>query len=116
MPLTSRTRQSIVGSHATATVDPSFLAAIAAAGILNCAVYTARQLARINQTDRAISALSNTIDMGYLCATAISRDPWFASLRPSPRYTELMRKAELRRSESHAAFLAAGGDQVISVT
>jgi hypothetical protein len=77
--------------------------------------YTARQLARINQTDRAISALSNTIDMGYLCATAISRDPWFASLRPSPRYTELMRKAELRRSESHVAFLAAGGDQVISV-
>ena len=48
-------------------------------------------------------------------ATAISRDPWFASLRPSPRYTELMRKAELRRSESHVAFLAAGGDQVISV-
>jgi tetratricopeptide (TPR) repeat protein len=77
--------------------------------------YTARQLARINQTERAISALSNTIDMGYLCATAISRDPWFASLRPSPRYTELMRKAELRRSESHVAFLAAGGDQVISV-
>jgi serine/threonine protein kinase/tetratricopeptide (TPR) repeat protein len=77
--------------------------------------YTARQLARINQTDRAISALSNAIDMGYLCANAISRDPWFASLRPSPRYTELMRKAELRRSESHVAFLAAGGDQVISV-
>jgi hypothetical protein len=76
--------------------------------------YTARQLARINQTDRAISALSNTIDMGYLCASAISRDPWFASLRPSPRYTELMRKAERRRSESHVAFLAAGGDQVIS--
>jgi eukaryotic-like serine/threonine-protein kinase len=77
--------------------------------------YSARHLARINQTDQAISALSNTIDMGYLCATAISRDPWFTSLRSSPRYAELMRKAELRRSESHAAFLAAGGEQVISV-
>ena len=77
--------------------------------------YTARHLAAINQTDRAISALSNVIDKGYLCATAISRDPWFASLQPSPRFAELMRKAELRRSESHAAFLAAGGQQVISV-
>lgn len=37
MPLTSRIRQSIVGSHGSATVDPSFLAAIAAAGILHCA-------------------------------------------------------------------------------
>jgi eukaryotic-like serine/threonine-protein kinase len=77
--------------------------------------YTARHLAAINQTDRAISALSNAIDKGYLCATAISRDPWFASLRPSHRFAELMRKAELRRSESHAAFLAAGGEQVISL-
>ena len=77
--------------------------------------YTARHLAAINQTDRAISALSNAIDKGYLCATAISRDPWFASLQHSPRFAELMRKAELRRSESHAAFLAAGGEQVISV-
>ena len=77
--------------------------------------YSARHLARINQTDRAISALSNTIDMGYLCATAISRDPWFASLRSSLRYAELMYKAKQRRSETHAAFLAAGGEQVISV-
>jgi eukaryotic-like serine/threonine-protein kinase len=77
--------------------------------------YSARHLARINQIDLAISALSNTIDMGYLCATAISRDPWFASLRSSPHYTELMRKAELRRSQSHAAFLAAGGEEVISI-
>jgi serine/threonine protein kinase len=77
--------------------------------------YSARHLAAINQTDRAISALSNTIDMGYLCASAMRRDPWFASLRSRPRFAELMRKAELRRSESHSAFLAAGGEQVISV-
>ena len=36
VPLTLRIRQSIVGSHATATVGPSFLAAIAAAGFLHC--------------------------------------------------------------------------------
>jgi hypothetical protein len=35
MLLTSRIRQSIVGSHATATVGPSFLAAIATAGLLD---------------------------------------------------------------------------------
>jgi hypothetical protein len=36
VPLTSRVRQSIVGSHATATVGPRFLAAIIAGGSLHC--------------------------------------------------------------------------------
>jgi hypothetical protein len=77
--------------------------------------YAARHLARINETGRAISALSSAIDRGFLCASAISRDPWFASLRSSPLYVDLMKEAERRRSETHAAFLAAGGEQVISI-
>jgi hypothetical protein len=78
--------------------------------------YSARHLARINETDRAISALSTAIDRGFLCASAISRDPWLAPLRSLPRYIELMKEAERRRSKTHAAFLAAGGEQVISVS
>ena len=75
--------------------------------------YAARHLARINEIDRAISALSTAIDRGFLCVSAISRDPWFAPLRSSPRYVELIQGAERRRIETHAAFLAAGGEQVI---
>jgi hypothetical protein len=60
--------------------------------------------------------LSRMIDRGFLCATAISRDPWFASLRSSPHFVELMPTAETQRSKVHAAFLAAGGEQLISIT
>ena len=77
--------------------------------------YSARHLARMNQTGQAISALSAAIERGFLCTSAISRDPWFASLCAVPRFVELMREAERRRKETHAAFLAAGGEQVISV-
>lgn len=77
--------------------------------------YMARHLARINEQERAITLLSSVIDGGFLCATAISRDPWFASLRLSPHYVELMRNAELQRCKVHAAFLAAGGEQLIGV-
>ena len=77
--------------------------------------YSARHLARMNEAERAISALSSAIDRGFLCVSAISRDPWFATLRSVPRFVELMREAERRRRETHAAFLAAGGEQVISV-
>jgi hypothetical protein len=77
--------------------------------------YSALHLARINETDRAISALSAAINRGFLCTSAISRDPWFESLRRCHQYLELVRDLERRCSETHAAFLAAGGEQVIGV-
>ncbi len=77
--------------------------------------YAARQLARIGQTERAIAALSAAVDRGFLCMSTIARDAWFAPLRSHPRYAGLIQAAEHRRCETHAAFLAAGGVQVISV-
>jgi serine/threonine protein kinase len=77
--------------------------------------YAARQLARIGQNERAIAALSMTFDRGFLCTSTVARDEWFSPLRSDPRYAGLIQAAELRRCETHAAFLAAGGVQVISV-
>ena len=78
--------------------------------------YMARHLARINERKRAITILSSVLDRGFLWATAIARDPWFSSLRASVRYVDLLRKAEQKRDEVHAAFLAAGGEQLLTVT
>jgi eukaryotic-like serine/threonine-protein kinase len=96
-------RSAIVTGEAAVRRDPEIL------------FYAARHLARIHETDRAISALSNAIDRGFLCASAMSRDPWFEPLRSCARYVELVQEAERRRGEMHAAFLAAGGEQVISI-
>ena len=78
--------------------------------------YMARHLARINERERAITILSSVLDCGFLWATAIARDPWFSSLRASVRYVDLLRKAEQKHDEVHAAFLAAGGEQLLTVT
>jgi serine/threonine protein kinase len=77
--------------------------------------YAGRQLARIDESESALSLLSKGMDRGFLCASAITSDPWFASMRSGPRYAALIQDAEQRRSEAHAAFLAAGGAQVISI-
>jgi hypothetical protein len=77
--------------------------------------YSARQLAQINQPERAIAALSAAMDRGFLCTSTITGDSWSASMRSGPHYAALMREAERRRIETHAAFLAAGGGQVISI-
>ncbi len=77
--------------------------------------YMARHLARINERERAITILSSALDRGFLWATAITRDPWFSSLRASVPYVDLIRNAEQKRDEVHAAFLAAGGGQLLTV-
>ncbi len=77
--------------------------------------YSGRQLALIGESERALGVLSAVIDKGLLCGSAVSRDPAFASLRSSPAYPDLARRAEARRAQSHAAFLEAGGPQVLNL-
>ena len=75
--------------------------------------YLARHLARIDQRERAIAILCKVMDGGFLCASSLARDPWLASLREAPGFGELAQKAERRRLEIHAAFLNAGGEQLL---
>ena len=77
--------------------------------------YSARQLARIRQTDRAMAALSSAIGKGFLFASTMSRDPWFEALRGCSAYDALLDETKRRRTETHAAFLRAGGHEVISI-
>jgi hypothetical protein len=77
--------------------------------------YSARQLARIDQNDRALAALSNAIGRGFLFASAMSRDPWFEPLRSCSGYDALLNETKRRRIEMHAVFLAAGAQEVISI-
>jgi len=76
--------------------------------------YMARHLARINERERAIATLGRVIDCGFLCASSLARDPWLAPLREAPGFGDLAQKAERRRLEIHAAFLDAGGAQLLS--
>jgi serine/threonine protein kinase len=77
--------------------------------------YLGRQLALIGQTERTFSVLSSAIDKGLFCGTALLRDPAFASLRSSSTYSELVRRAEARHVQSHAAFLEAGGPEILNL-
>jgi hypothetical protein len=77
--------------------------------------YTARHLAQIKECERALKILSSAIEGGFLCGSALSRDPWLASLRSLPGYSLLGDTADRLRSQAHACFLEAGGPQLLNI-
>jgi tetratricopeptide (TPR) repeat protein len=78
--------------------------------------YTARHLAQINERERALKTLSRVIESGFLCGSAMCRDPWLASLHSLPDYSQLLRIAEEGRSQAHASFLEAGGPHLLNIS
>jgi eukaryotic-like serine/threonine-protein kinase len=78
--------------------------------------YMARQLAQIQQTERAVEVLSGAIEKGFVCVAALESDPCFTVLRLSPGYGELLRRVQLRRDAAHRIFLDAGGPELLNVT
>jgi serine/threonine protein kinase len=77
--------------------------------------YTARQLAQIKERERAHKILSGVIDSGFLCGSALSRDPWLASLNSWPDCARLLETADQRRRQAHASFLEAGGLELLNM-
>jgi hypothetical protein len=76
----------------------------------------ARQLALIQQNERALRNLSVVVEQGFVCEAALERDPSFAILRTSPGYGPLLSLARQRRIAAHQIFLDAGGPELLSLT
>jgi hypothetical protein len=74
--------------------------------------YFARALAAVEHPE-ALTMLRRAIDGGFDCATFFARDPWLHSLRGNPEFDALMTQAEEGYRDAAAAFVAAGGEQML---
>jgi eukaryotic-like serine/threonine-protein kinase len=77
--------------------------------------YFARQLSYLGKHARALEVLNEVVDWGYVCFPTMAHDPWLDSLRGSPEFTAVLRKAEARRREAAEAFMAAAGNRILGV-
>ena len=77
--------------------------------------YMARQLAYLNDRERALTVLAGAVDHGFFCVPAILRDPWLDSLREVPRFGEILATSQARYQRALAAFTAEGGESLLGV-
>jgi tetratricopeptide (TPR) repeat protein len=77
--------------------------------------YTAVILAAVGETATALSVLNRALDEGFACFPALARTPWLDSLRAEPLFMAMLHKVEQRHRDAFAAFLQAGGDQVVGI-
>jgi hypothetical protein len=76
--------------------------------------HLARQLGYLSETDRALVALSRTVEWGFFCFPAMATDPWLDSLRGHTKFKEILRQAQTRHEEARDAFNTEGGRGVLS--
>jgi serine/threonine protein kinase len=77
--------------------------------------YAGRHLAYLGDTDTALSLLRRVVEDGFFCAPAFARDPWLDSLRGTPEFTEIVRRAEARHRQALISFLTSEGDRVLGI-
>jgi hypothetical protein len=75
----------------------------------------ARDLASLNQPDRALSLLSLALESGYRCHHALLHDHCFDSVRLHRGFTELVARAEALDLEARTVFLENGGLDLLGV-
>jgi tetratricopeptide (TPR) repeat protein len=78
--------------------------------------YLARHLARDGAHGDALKALHELVTEGFFCSTALQRDPWLRPLSGTRSYGEVLDAVLRREAKAQAAFVAAGGNRVLSST
>ena len=74
--------------------------------------YFARALAAAEHPE-ALSMFRRAVEGGFSCAPFFWRDPWLDSLRGNREFVALIAQAEAGYRDAAAAFVAAGGEQML---
>jgi eukaryotic-like serine/threonine-protein kinase len=77
--------------------------------------YLARHLAYLGEGEEALAILKNVVEDGFFCLPAFTQDPWLDSLRGTPEFAAISRRAEARHRQAVISFLTAEGDRVLGI-
>ena len=75
--------------------------------------YLARQLAFLNDIDRAARLLKSTVDGGYFCYPQMASDPWLDPIRSNAEFKQILSRAQALHQEALEVFKAEGGPRLL---
>ena len=75
--------------------------------------YLARQLAFLNDIDRAAHVLKSTVDGGYFCYPQMASDPWLDPVRGDAEFKRILYRAQALHQEALEVFKAEGGPRLL---
>ena len=75
--------------------------------------YLARQMARLEERDRALKMLASATERGYCCYPALTMEPWFEPLQGMLEFQAVVQKGRALREEAQRVFSEAGGEQAL---
>jgi tetratricopeptide (TPR) repeat protein len=75
--------------------------------------YISRQLAAAGEPVEAARMLAKSVDGGFSSFDFMMRDPWLQPIRGTDAFRAILRRAEARERQARAAFIEAGGEQVL---
>jgi tetratricopeptide (TPR) repeat protein len=75
--------------------------------------YLGRQMARAGEIDRAVRALSRSVEGGWFGFPALASDPWFEPLHGNAGFENVLTDARRRHETAKSAFEQEGGPQLL---
>ena len=77
--------------------------------------YMSLMAAYLNDVGRTLAMLERAVAGGWFCHATVAREPWLECVRETRRFAALVAEAETRHRQAAAAFLEAGGDQLLGL-
>ncbi len=78
--------------------------------------YLARHLVRDGAEQDGLDAIRNLVEEGFVCSTALQRDPWLKALSRLPDFGGVLDAILSREAEARSAFQAADGNRILSIS
>lgn len=70
-------------------------------------------MARLGESERALTVLDESMDRGFASLEVLRRNPWFDDLRSTTPFKNLLRRAEARFVAAEELYRFAGGPQLL---
>src|SRR5690242_17843269 len=78
--------------------------------------YLVRQLAYLQEHERALEVLERVIEGGFFCYPAMATDSWLDPLRGTKRFAEMLRQVRSKMREAEEIYVSHGGASLLGVS